>query len=56
MVVGPHPACAGMALGGSPSSSVRVREPFGTRDSVYPGGVAALLYIRKAQVLELGGA
>lgn len=24
--------------------------------SVYPGGVAALLYIRKAQVLELDGA
>lgn len=50
------PCGAGTALGGSWSSSVLVWEPFGTGGSVYPGGVATLLYIRKAQVLELDGA
>lgn len=31
-------------------------QPFWARGAVYPGGVAALLYIRKARVLELDGA
>lgn len=31
-------------------------QPFWAWGAVYPGGVAALLYIRKARVLELDGA